>query len=476
MSCFVDNKIYLVFGIGITGKAAINFLKKQNKKFYVTCDDPKELKNLLIDGIKLEEKLKLYNVNKQILQEKNINFLILSPSVHAQSKPHDIVVMSHKLNIKIISDIDLFYCYLKQYNCTNNTNKKIIAITGTNGKSTTTALTAFLFNKMKQKAIACGNIGLSPLSLDIKKYDFFIVEISSYNLFLSQYASFYSGVLLNITEDHLEYHGTMKNYVEAKFKALKNSHIKIVCIDDKYSFYATKMKDKENKNNITFISTKQILKNGWSWKDNVFYRDKKEILKCIFKNIQGRHNAENILCSVSCVAKTLGIRKDEKILDILKKVKLFKNLPHRIQLVKKIDGIEFINDSKATNADSTQKALNTFPKDDIYLIAGGQRKTAGFYFLKNDLKNVKCVFLIGEASKSFAKELAELDIKHKICGNMKKAILSAFKEAKNNIEKNNNRSSKKRKIVLLSPLCASWDQYKNFEDRGNDFIKIVNKI
>ena len=476
MSCFIKNKIYLVFGVGITGKATISFLKKQNKKFYVACDNSKELKDLFIDGTKLDEKFKLYNVNEQTLREKNINFLILSPSVHAQSKPHNIVIMSHKLNIKIIADIDLFYCYLKQYNRINCTNKKIVAITGTNGKSTTTALTAFLFNKMKCKAIACGNIGLNMLSLDVKKYDFFVVEMSSYNLFLSHYALFYSGVLLNITEDHLEYHGTMKNYVEAKFKALKKAHIKIVCIDDKYSFRATKMKNKENKNNITFISTKQILKNGWSWNNNVFYRDKKEILKYVFKNLQGRHNVENILCSVSCVAKTLGIHDDKKILDIFKKVKLFHGLPHRIQLVKKIDGIEFINDSKATNADSTQKALNTFSKDDIYLIAGGQRKTAGFYFLKNDLKNVKCVFLIGEASKSFAEELTELNIKHKICGNMKKAILLAFKEAKNNIKKNNNCSSKKRKIVLLSPLCASWDQYKNFEDRGNDFVKIVNKI
>lgn len=475
MSCLVDNKIYLVFGIGITGKAVISFLKKQNKKFYVTCDNPKELKNLLIDGIKLEEKFKLYNVNKQILQEKNINFLILSPSVHAQSRPHNIVIISRKLNIKIIADIDLFYCYLKQYNRINHTNKKIIAITGTNGKSTTTALTAFLFNKMKHKAIACGNIGLNMLSLDVKKYDFFIVEMSSYDLFLSCYALFYSGVLLNITEDHLEYHGTMKNYVEAKLKALKNSRIKIVCIDDKYSFYATKMKDKTNKNNITFVSTKQILKNGWSWKNNVFYYNKKEILKYVFKNLQGRHNAENILCSVSCVVKTLGIHDNAKTLDIFKKIKLFKGLPHRMQLIKKIDDIEFINDSKATNADSTQKALNAFSKDDVYLIAGGQRKTTGFYFLKDDLKNVKCVFLIGEASKSFSKELTKLNVKHKICYNMKKAILSAFKGAKDDIKKNNN-YSKKRKIVLLSPLCASWDQYKSFEDRGNNFIEIVNKI
>ena len=237
MNCLSQKNIYLVFGTGKTGIAIINFLQKQGKEFYVSDDDAEKLKKVVVGKKKLEEKYKLYNINERIIKEKKINFLVLSPSVHAQKNPNKVVVLAKKLHIKIIADIDLFYRHLCEYNKKNNTNKKIIGITGTNGKSTTTALITFLLNKLKKKAIACGNIGLNVLSVDVRKYDYFIVEMSSYNLFLFNNVSFYSGVLLNITEDHLAYHGTMSNYVAAKAKLLENSNTKIICIDDKYTVY-----------------------------------------------------------------------------------------------------------------------------------------------------------------------------------------------------------------------------------------------
>ncbi len=470
MNCLSKKNIYLVFGIGKTGIAIIDFLQKQGKNFYVSDDDVEKLKKIVVGKKKLEEKYKLYNINERIIKEKNINFLVLSPSVHAQKDPNKVVVLAKKLHIRIIADIDLFYRYLREYNKKNNTDKKIIGITGTNGKSTTTALIAFLLNKLKKKAIACGNIGLNVLSVDVKKYDYFIVEMSSYNLFLFDNVSFYSGVLLNITEDHLAYHGTMSNYVAAKAKLLESSNIKIICIDDKYTFRLIKNKKKNVKNsqkNIVCVSVKKILKEGLSFYNGICYYNGLSVFKDNFKNLPGEHNLENILCSVACVLKINKTAKKEEIYNIFKYASLFHGLPHRIQFVKKKDNVVFINDSKGTNADSTQKALKVFSDKDIYLIAGGERKTAGFFFLKNDLKNVKCVFLIGDATDSFAEELKEMRIKHIKCYNMKNAVLSSFKEARNN---------KNKSIVLLSPLCASFDQYKDFEDRGNDFIKIVNSL
>ena len=153
----------------------------------------------------------------------------------------------------------------------------------------------------------------------------------------------------------------------------------------------------------------------------------------------------------------------------LQAAKTFTTLHHRMEFVREIDGIKFINDSKATNADSTQKALRALADNDIYLIAGGRRKTAGLLALKDDLRAVKCVFLIGDATESFAGELNRLKKKFVKCGTMQNAVKAAFEEAKKD-------KSEKNKIVLLSPVCSSWDQYSCFEERGEDFCKIVNEL
>lgn len=469
MSCLSKNNVYLVFGTGITGVATIRFLQKQGLTFYVADDNTNNLQNLNIDGKKIDESLKIYQLNEQTLRDKKINFLILSPSIHAQNNPHSSVMLAQKLKIEIIADIDLFYEHITLYNKKNNTNKQIVSITGTNGKSTTTALTAFLFNQMGKKAVACGNIGLNVLSLDIEKYDYFIVEMSSYNLYLMKYTKFTSGVLLNITEDHLEYHGTMENYANAKARSLEQSNIAVVAVDDNYTQKIAERCINNNGNGtVVCVSTKQVLNNGWSWRDGVFYHNGEKVFEGVFQNLLGVHNVENILCSVACVVETLKIAGEQQIKDIFETIKLFTGLPHRMQVVKTIDDIEFINDSKATNADSTQKALQALKDADIYLIAGGQRKTAGFLALKNDLQNVKCVFLIGTATDSFAEELETLGIKYQKCQNMQNAVKNAFNVAKT--------TSMKKKIVLLSPLCASWDQYKNFEERGDDFVLNVKLL
>lgn len=537
-TCFSKKNVYLIFGIGSTGIASIAFCRKHNLHFFVACDDKEKLGNFTkFENINIEESNKIYDYNdNNILKEKKITTIILSPSVHAQNKPHKIIEIAKKNNIEIIPDIDLFYCYLKDYNKKYKTNKQIIAITGTNGKSTTTALIAHILNGCheKQRAIACGNIGLNCLLLDTEKYDFFVVEMSSYNLYLAHYAQFDCSVLLNITEDHIEYHGTMKNYANAKAKILLNSKNAVICIDDEWTknVYKYIVREINNNNKLKYdkqkksnnrlqkynneqqftslfikqhvpekcicVSRQKILSNGLSWRNDIFYKNSKEVMKCDFTNLPGKHNIENILCSIA-----VALRYKISFAIACKVIKKFTSLPHRLQLVRTINGIDFINDSKGTNADSTQKALQAYSDRNVYLIAGGKRKTAGILTLEDSLENVKYVFLIGEASDSFADELDYINNRHKIkipyqkCKTISNAVNISFQKAKDDLtnlakimktekitksdltkkkNKENIEPAIKRPVVLLSPLCASFDQYKSFEERGDDFCNCVKKI
>lgn len=450
-SCLSKDYTYLVFGLARIGVATSKFFEKHGYNFYATDDNTDAIKQLEVD-----EKHKIYDHEKII---KNVDFVVLSQGVHVQNHPHKIVELAKKNGVELISDVDIFYNYIQTR--ADKNDKKIIAITGTNGKSTTTALTAHILNETGHKAIACGNIGLAVLAdkVDIDKYDFFVVEISSTNLHLSNYTTFDCGCLLNITEDHIEYHGSMESYAAAKEKCVSCSKIAVVCVDDDYTKTIA-----DRHANVVMVSKNGVLESGFSWADDTFYADKIKVEQIKFQNLLGTHNVENILCSCAVCAQ-FGV--DFQV--ALQAAKTFTTLHHRMEFVREIDDIKFINDSKATNADSTKKALRALTENDIYLIAGGKRKTAGFLELHDDLGSVKCVFLIGDATESFAGELNRLKKKFVKCGTMQNAVKAAFEEAKKD-------KSEKNRIVLLSPVCSSWDQYSCFEERGEDFCKIVNEL
>ena len=469
------NKTFLIFGTGSTGSASISFCLNNKIKFFITDDNKENLQNLIVNNRKIDESYKLYEYNEQVLKNKHIEYILLSPSIHAQVNPHKIVQLANKLNIKIIPDIDLFYNYVQKYNREHNCSKKLIGITGTNGKSTTTALMTHLLLQFDKKAIACGNIGVNTLSIDVEQYDFFVVEMSSYNLYLMQDTIFDYSILLNITEDHIEYHGTMQNYVLAKEKIVKHSKKTIICIDDDYT-KTIEQKNRQTKD-IIKVSTQNILETGYSWLNNSYYSNNNIIYKCIFNNLLGKHNVENILCSVVCVFYILNNTNiNINIQNIFELVKSFNGLEHRIQFVKNINGIDFYNDSKGTNANSTQVALQSFEQRPIYLIAGGKRKTMGFNFLRNDLKYVKCVFLIGEATESFSVELQQVGKKYIKCNTMKNAVNTAYNTIMQDFQWNIKAITQQKPVVLLSPLCASFDQYTSFEERGKDFCTTINNL
>lgn len=321
---------------------------------------------------------------------------------------------------------------------------KTIAITGTNGKTTTTELTAQIFKQyIKDKKVwTCGNIGLPVASFatKIKSGDVLVLELSSYQLEDSTYFKPNISSILNITKDHIPHHGSFAKYIKAKCKIFAKQTKKDFLVINQKDKIVVKIAKKSKAKILHFAMPKKITPPA----------------------IKGQHNLENAMASYQ-IAKAFGI--DDK--SIQKAFNQFKGVEHRIEEFFTTKGIQFINDSKATNVDSTITALKTFGKKNkknIFLILGGQDKGDSYKPLKKYIKNhIKKVLVIGTAEKMIKKDLQNTK-KLVICKTMKIAV------------KHTKKNAKKGDILLLSPACASFDSYKNFEMRGKDFKKLVKKI
>ena len=400
---------YGVFGLGKSGKATVDYLLQRNNQVFA-WDDSEASRA----GIKCTE-ITQWNWNK-------IEVLILSPGIPlTHPKPHPVVELAHKHNKKIICDIELLWL--------DNKNAQFIGITGTNGKSTTTALIGHILKENNFDVAVGGNLGTAALTLGKHKY--YVLEMSSYQLDLIDQTHFDIAVWINISPDHLDRHGDINGYIKAKKNIFKNVNTTaIIGVDDEYS----KQVAAEIPNAIT-ISNKDKLGE--------------------FPLLPGEHNRQNISAAYQ-VAKALGISHKNTI----RAIGSFPGLEHRIETVAEINGVKFVNDSKATNADSTQHALAAF--DNIYWIAGGVPKAGGITSLEKYFPRIKKAYLIGQASDEFAATL-ESKVTYEKCGDMQNAVKQAAHDAKNG-------------TVLLSPACASFDQYKNFEERGAFFKKLVLEL
>lgn len=441
-----EKDFILILGTGKTGQSVARFLSSKNENILLFDDKIENAKNI---QNQFKNATILENINK--LNEFKIKFAITSPGIRTIFNSNPIIKALKEMNIKIKSDYDLMMEILPK-------ETKIIAITGTNGKSTTTALINFCLNRLGGKSIACGNIGISPLDCNLLDLNYICLECSSYQLEISNLEP-YCGIFLNFTQDHLDHHGSMKEYLRCKAKIFHKN--KISLIDDSID---SNLMEVENCNFIK-ISIKNLLKNGFSFINNCYYQDEKEIKFEKKPKLLGIHNTQNILATIGFLVK-----EGFEINKIMDAICDFEGLPHRMELIKKIGNISFINDSKATNPDSAKQSISCF--DEIYLIAGGISKYKGS--IKNilDLKSrIKKVFLIGESANEFHNDLNN-EIKNEISNEMKIAIRSAYKSAlqdlKNKIVKN--------PVILLAPLCASMDQYKNFEERGDHFRNLILEL
>jgi UDP-N-acetylmuramoylalanine--D-glutamate ligase len=394
------------------------------------------------------------------------NYLVLSPGIpHTHPKPNAIAAAAKDANCPIVGDIEL----LVQADKT----AKIIAITGTNGKSTTTALIGHILGSTHRDIAVGGNLGTPVLELPAPGPDgYYVLELSSYQLELTPSLSASVAVLLNISADHLDRHGGMRGYIDAKklvFRNQQNSGAAIIGTDEPESAKVCRdMAANTNQNGypqVTPISGRDAIKGGIYVVDRVLYDDREGANHPIMslaaaETLPGDHNAQNA-AAAAAACLMVGLNADE----IARGIETFPGLAHRQQLATVIDGVRYINDSKATNADAAARALASY--ETIYWIAGGLAKEGGLDALMAHLHHVRHAFLIGEAEEAFAEMLQDkLPISR--CGTLDQAIEQAHRLAQ--------KERRTGAVVLLSPACASWDQFASFEVRGAEFCRLATRL
>ena len=459
MNFFLNKKVGIL-GLSKTGISSIKFLKK--KGFDVFGWD---------DNKKILSKIKKNGLNIQILNKANLKkmtFLLVSPGIPSSGKKkHVILKQARKEKVEIVNDVELFFRF--------NPEEKYIGVTGTNGKSTTVCLLNHILKKLKINNSLSGNIGKPVFDLKNYKQSFNILEISSFQLESMTRTRFNVAVLLNISKDHIERHENFQKYISEKIKIFNNqseNDFSIIGIDDKVTSYLVKKLKKKLNSKIITISGKNNSADIYVKNRKLIINlnlGKKKVFKKInieqFKNFLGEHNYQNI-AAVYAIILSLGFLDWKKIEN---SIKSFKILPHRLQKIRKVCDITFINDSKATNIDATDQALKNF--NNIYWILGGRIKEKNLQKLKKHFFRIKHVFLVGETKFLYEKYLRNF-LECTIVKNLAEAVKLSYFLAKEKIKKEKVKPS----IILLSPACSSLDEWRDFEERGNAFIKIVKRI
>ena len=405
---------FLVYGLGLSGTSVVKFFKKNNIKNYKIWDDKQK---------QLFKNKRAVNLNETL---KNVDYIILSPGISLFKKKN-----LARYKKKIITDIDFLYLI--------NKNFKSIVVTGTNGKSTTCKLISHLLEKNKFKVLVGGNIGTPILDLKITKDTYVVIEASSFQLSHSKFICPDYALLLNITNDHLDWHGNMMNYTNSKFKIFMSQK------KNQFALIKNKLKTVLKKKSFSSKLVIAKLKN---------YKKIKKKIKNDYLN--SNINDENMSFAYA-FSKLLKIRDE----DFIEAVNSFVGLPHRYEVFLKKNGNIFINDSKATSFEAAKYALSN--SKNIYWILGGVPKINDKFFLTGIKKNIIKCYIIGKNSNFFQKQIKN-KINFAITRNLKKTLIKIFKDIK--------LSNKKDNTILLSPAAASYDQFMNFEKRGNYFKKL----
>ncbi len=424
-----------IFGLGKSGHASAFYFRNKGYDVYFWDDSPQTVNSFDV-----------VNTTALDIEKwpwKELEAVILAPGVPLIfPKPHRVVELANQNNVEVICDIEVLF---------RNSAKgaKFIGITGTNGKSTTTALIHHALKELGMDAQLGGNIGIAALELDANRPSVFVLETSSYQIDLLKKAKFDITVLLNITPDHIDRYGSFERYEQSKreiFKNLNEDDVAIICIDQDIT---KKIADDLEKNSpvnlVTYVSTGHLLKAH------------------SFPYLPGEHNRQNIIAAFFA-CKSLGLDDDK----IIAAIKTFKGLDHRIKLVFGNSEIKFINDSKATNAEATEPALKTF--DNIFWLAGGVPKEGGIKKLEKYFGKIAHAFFYGQAGAEFVDTYKTAGYKnHTQTKTFKEAFAAAASLA---LEQGKNKQS----IVLLSPACASFDEFKNYEHRGDVFKELTNEF
>lgn len=383
--------------------------------------------------------------------------LLLSPGVPlTHPQPHWTVERAKAAGAPVIGDIELF-C---RERAARAPDAPFVAITGTNGKSTTTALIAHLLAHAGRETALGGNIGTAILSLPPPAPQrTHVVECSSYQIDLAPSLNPTVGVFLNVTPDHIDRHGTIAHYAAVKERLVAGAQTAVIATDDAFTAAAAARLEAAGKP-VERVRTDGPHGAGWSCDGARLLRDGVAFADLAgSSSLRGRHNAQNALCASAAVA-ALGV----DLATIAAGLATFPGLAHRMEQVARRGNVLFINDSKATNADSADKALRAFPGG-VFWILGGRPKEGGIASLNGLFARISKAYLIGDATESFAATLEEGKVAYERCGTLDVALRRAADAAA--------ASGLPEAVVLLSPACASFDQYPSFEARGEDFRKQV---
>lgn len=439
----------LVVGAGKSGVAVSHFLVKKGAAVVLAdANEPADANELLRQMT--AERIELFFGGYPDVKKASFDLLVMSPGVPLSVEPARAAEYN---GIPVIGELELAYSFAQA---------PIVAITGTNGKTTTTALVGAIFQDAGLSVLVGGNIGL-PLVSEIENYstqDVVVAEVSSFQLETTKFFKPKVGVILNITPDHLDRHGNMDNYIAAKAKILANQEgddfLVLNCDDPMTVALGAKARSKI----VYFSRCGELARGVFVSKGEIVAKlgERTEIICSVHDlSIPGVHNLENALAAVA-VAKIMGVSNDR----LAATLRSFKGVVHRLEFVAEIDGVSYINDSKGTNPDASLKALEAY-NEPIVLIAGGYNKGSDFSQLAEKFREkVRVLVVLGQSAKLIADAAQKKNFTNIL-------VASDFPEAVNLAY----RAALPGDVVLLSPACASWDMFKNFEERGELFKKIV---
>ena len=446
-----EHKRVLVIGLAKSGVAVAKLLLHQGAIVTVNDRTPLEenpdAKSLIEEGIRV-----LVGSHPVDLLEEHFDFVVKNPGIPYENC---MVEAAIKKGVPVYTEVEIAYHLLEGL---------IIGITGSNGKTTTTTLASLMLKESfpERQVYAAGNIGipLSELAEQSTNKDIYVSELSSFQLMGIDQFKPKIACIVNIFSAHLDYHGSREEYINAKLQLTKNQ------TEEDYLVYNADypelitLIEGNTKATLVPFSRKNVLEFGSSVKDDYIYFNNEKVIPVSTIQVPGTQNVENVLAAVA-IAKLAGATNE----GIEKAVQNFHGVKHRTQFIKEVNKRRFYNDSKATNIIATQTALRSFINQSVILIAGGLDRKNGFDELVPDLKSVSGIVLYGE-TKEKLQEAA------KVAGVPVIEVVNTLEEA----TKKAYEISKEEDIILLSPACASWDQFKNFEIRGDEFIRVVENL
>ncbi|MCY0096017.1 UDP-N-acetylmuramoyl-L-alanine--D-glutamate ligase [Hoeflea ulvae] len=452
-STFRDRRVAL-FGLGGSGLATAKSLTAGGAHVMAWDDNPAQVAAAQAAGIPVAD---LHDIDWA-----SLNTLVLAPGVPlTDPKPHWTAELANRHGVEIIGDVEIFARERRAH----APGSPFIAITGTNGKSTTTALIAHLIAHSGRDAQLGGNIGTAVLTLAPPAPGrVHVVECSSYQIDLAPSLDPSAGLLLNLTPDHLDRHGSMQHYAEVKTRLVAQSDLAIIGVDDDWCSGIAELLESKGRR-VERISKDQKLADGFHAQGSKILQagngSSREVADLDgITTLRGAHNAQNAAAAIAA-CRSVGLSDDE----IRAGLAAFPGLKHRMQPVARLGAVVFVNDSKATNAEAAAPALQSFER--IYWIAGGLPKEGGIAALEPYFPRIAKAYLIGEAAAGFAASIGA-HAPFEISGTLDKAVAAAASDAA--------ADPAAMPVVLLSPACASFDQYRNFEVRGDAFVSLVSAL